>query len=114
MPLAEAIADGVPDGPSATLTREDSWTDVPLVEGVALIGDAEDSCTCSVSGDRTVPVWQRSPGDQASRRALVGERTTMLEPSIHLILGQQQLAGELIFSSTRLKQMRHADVALVS
>ena len=32
VPLAEAIADGVPVAPSATLTGEDSWTDVPLVE----------------------------------------------------------------------------------
>jgi 2-polyprenyl-6-methoxyphenol hydroxylase-like FAD-dependent oxidoreductase len=40
LPHARAIANGTPIGPCATLTGEDTWTDAPFVEGVALIGDA--------------------------------------------------------------------------
>jgi 2-polyprenyl-6-methoxyphenol hydroxylase-like FAD-dependent oxidoreductase len=40
IPQAEAIANGTPIGPCATLTGEDSWTDVPFAPGIALIGDA--------------------------------------------------------------------------
>ncbi|HEX5415258.1 MAG TPA: NAD(P)/FAD-dependent oxidoreductase [Chloroflexota bacterium] len=40
IPQAEALANATPIGPCATLGAEDTWTDVPFVEGVALIGDA--------------------------------------------------------------------------
>ncbi len=40
LPLGAAIAAGTPSGPCATLGGEDTWTDVPLAPGVALIGDA--------------------------------------------------------------------------
>jgi 2-polyprenyl-6-methoxyphenol hydroxylase-like FAD-dependent oxidoreductase len=40
LPPGPEIADGTPIGPCATLTGEDTWTDVPFVQGVALIGDA--------------------------------------------------------------------------
>jgi 2-polyprenyl-6-methoxyphenol hydroxylase-like FAD-dependent oxidoreductase len=40
LPPGPEIADGTPIGPCATLTSEDTWTDVPFVQGVALIGDA--------------------------------------------------------------------------
>jgi 2-polyprenyl-6-methoxyphenol hydroxylase-like FAD-dependent oxidoreductase len=40
MPLAECLAGGTPLGPCATFGGEDTWADVPFVEGVVLIGDA--------------------------------------------------------------------------
>ena len=40
MPLAQCLADGTPLGPCATFAGEDTWADVPFVEGVVLIGDA--------------------------------------------------------------------------
>jgi 2-polyprenyl-6-methoxyphenol hydroxylase-like FAD-dependent oxidoreductase len=40
MPLAERVANGTPLGPCATFGGEDTWTDVPFVDGVVLIGDA--------------------------------------------------------------------------
>jgi|SRR5262245_4686749 len=40
MQLAERLASGTPLGPCATFGGEDTWTDVPFVEGVVLIGDA--------------------------------------------------------------------------
>ena len=40
LPLAEALARGTPIGPCATFGGEDTWVDVPFVEGVVLIGDA--------------------------------------------------------------------------
>ena len=40
MPLAESLAGGTPLGPCATFGGEDTWTDVPFVEGIVLIGDA--------------------------------------------------------------------------
>jgi 2-polyprenyl-6-methoxyphenol hydroxylase-like FAD-dependent oxidoreductase len=40
MPLAEFLAGGAPLGPCATFGGEDTWVDVPFVEGVVLIGDA--------------------------------------------------------------------------
>lgn len=40
MPLAESLAGGTPLGPCATFGGEDTWVDVPFVEGVVLIGDA--------------------------------------------------------------------------
>jgi len=40
VPQAGAIGSGTPVGPRATLTGEDTWTDVPFVQGVVLIGDA--------------------------------------------------------------------------
>jgi 2-polyprenyl-6-methoxyphenol hydroxylase-like FAD-dependent oxidoreductase len=40
MPLAECLAGGSPLGPCATFGGEDTWADVPFVEGVVLIGDA--------------------------------------------------------------------------
>ena len=35
-----SLANATPSGPCATLDGEDTWTDVPFVEGVVLIGDA--------------------------------------------------------------------------
>ncbi len=40
MPLAESLAGGTPLGPCATFPGEDTWVDVPFVEGVVLVGDA--------------------------------------------------------------------------
>jgi 2-polyprenyl-6-methoxyphenol hydroxylase-like FAD-dependent oxidoreductase len=40
MPLGSAIASGVPIGPCATFEGGDTWTDVPIIPGVVLIGDA--------------------------------------------------------------------------
>lgn len=40
MPLAGHLAEGTPLGPCATFGGEDTWVAVPVVEGVALIGDA--------------------------------------------------------------------------
>jgi 2-polyprenyl-6-methoxyphenol hydroxylase-like FAD-dependent oxidoreductase len=40
MPLAEYLAGGMPLGPCATFGGEDTWIDVPFVEGVVLVGDA--------------------------------------------------------------------------
>lgn len=40
MPLAKHLAGGTPLGPCATFGGEDTWADVPLVDGVVLIGDA--------------------------------------------------------------------------
>jgi 2-polyprenyl-6-methoxyphenol hydroxylase-like FAD-dependent oxidoreductase len=40
MPLAECLAGGSPLGPCATFGGEDTWADVPFVEGVVLVGDA--------------------------------------------------------------------------
>jgi len=40
MPLAEVLAAGTPLGPCATFGGEDTWVEVPFVEGVVLIGDA--------------------------------------------------------------------------
>jgi len=40
MPLAGSLAGGTPLGPCATFGGEDTWVDVPFVEGVVLIGDA--------------------------------------------------------------------------
>ena len=40
LPLAESLAGGTPLGPCATFGGEDTWVDVPFVEGVVLIGDA--------------------------------------------------------------------------
>ena len=40
IPLAEHLAGGTPLGPCATFGGEDTWIDVPFVEGVVLIGDA--------------------------------------------------------------------------
>lgn len=40
LPLAESLARGTPLGPCATFGGEDTWVDVPFVEGVVLVGDA--------------------------------------------------------------------------
>ena len=40
MPLAESLAGGMPLGPCATFGGEDTWVDVPFVEGAVLVGDA--------------------------------------------------------------------------
>ena len=40
MPLAECLAGGTPLGPCATFGGEDTWADIPFIEGVVLIGDA--------------------------------------------------------------------------
>ena len=40
IPQAEEIASATPIGPCATLGAEDTWTDVPFVDGAVLIGDA--------------------------------------------------------------------------
>jgi 2-polyprenyl-6-methoxyphenol hydroxylase-like FAD-dependent oxidoreductase len=40
MPLADCLAGGTPLGPCATFGGEDTWAEVPFVEGVVLIGDA--------------------------------------------------------------------------
>ena len=40
LPLAKSLADGTPLGPCATFGGEDTWVDVPFVEGAVLIGDA--------------------------------------------------------------------------
>jgi 2-polyprenyl-6-methoxyphenol hydroxylase-like FAD-dependent oxidoreductase len=40
MPLAQSLAGGTPLGPCATFGGEDTWVDVPFVDGVVLIGDA--------------------------------------------------------------------------
>jgi 2-polyprenyl-6-methoxyphenol hydroxylase-like FAD-dependent oxidoreductase len=40
LPFGEAIAGGTPTGPCVTLSGEDTWTETPLTDGVALIGDA--------------------------------------------------------------------------
>jgi 2-polyprenyl-6-methoxyphenol hydroxylase-like FAD-dependent oxidoreductase len=40
MPLAEVLAAGTPLGPCATFGGEDTWVEVPFVEGVVLVGDA--------------------------------------------------------------------------
>ena len=40
MPLAEVLAAGTPAGPCATFGGEDTWVDVPFVDGIVLAGDA--------------------------------------------------------------------------
>jgi 2-polyprenyl-6-methoxyphenol hydroxylase-like FAD-dependent oxidoreductase len=40
LPLADCLAGGTPLGPCATFSGEDTWADVPFLEGVAQIGDA--------------------------------------------------------------------------
>jgi 2-polyprenyl-6-methoxyphenol hydroxylase-like FAD-dependent oxidoreductase len=40
LPYHEALGRATPIGPCATMNGEDTWTEVPFVEGVALIGDA--------------------------------------------------------------------------
>ena len=40
LPQGPAIADATPIGPCATLTGEDTWTDDPFADAVALVGDA--------------------------------------------------------------------------
>ena len=40
LPFHEALGRATPIGPCATMSGEDTWTEVPFVEGVVLIGDA--------------------------------------------------------------------------
>jgi 2-polyprenyl-6-methoxyphenol hydroxylase-like FAD-dependent oxidoreductase len=40
LPQSAPVSKATPIGPCATLDAEDTWTDVPFVEGVVLIGDA--------------------------------------------------------------------------
>lgn len=40
VPWHEALRRATPIGPCATMSGEDTWTEVPFVEGVVLIGDA--------------------------------------------------------------------------
>jgi 2-polyprenyl-6-methoxyphenol hydroxylase-like FAD-dependent oxidoreductase len=40
MPLADCLAGGTALGPCATFSGEDTWAEVPFVQGVVLIGDA--------------------------------------------------------------------------
>ena len=40
VPCHEALGRATPIGPCATLSGEDTWTEVPFVEGIVLIGDA--------------------------------------------------------------------------
>jgi 2-polyprenyl-6-methoxyphenol hydroxylase-like FAD-dependent oxidoreductase len=40
VPAAEAVASGIPIGPCATVGAEDTWVDLPIAEGVVLVGDA--------------------------------------------------------------------------
>jgi 2-polyprenyl-6-methoxyphenol hydroxylase-like FAD-dependent oxidoreductase len=40
VPLSEHLANGTPSGPCNSYGNEDTWTDVPYVPGVVLIGDA--------------------------------------------------------------------------
>ncbi len=40
LPYHEALGRATPIGPCATMSGEDTWTEVPFVEGVVLIGDA--------------------------------------------------------------------------
>jgi 2-polyprenyl-6-methoxyphenol hydroxylase-like FAD-dependent oxidoreductase len=40
VPLSEHLANGTPSGPCNSYGNEDTWTDVPHVPGVVLIGDA--------------------------------------------------------------------------
>ena len=40
MPDSEALADATPVSPCATYANEDTWVDVPVRDGVVLIGDA--------------------------------------------------------------------------
>ncbi len=40
VPLSEHLANGTPSGPCNSYGNEDTWTDVPYVAGVVLIGDA--------------------------------------------------------------------------
>jgi 2-polyprenyl-6-methoxyphenol hydroxylase-like FAD-dependent oxidoreductase len=40
VPCHEALGRATPIGPCATMSGEDTWTDVPFVEGIVLIGDA--------------------------------------------------------------------------
>jgi 2-polyprenyl-6-methoxyphenol hydroxylase-like FAD-dependent oxidoreductase len=40
LPYGQAFARGVPIGPCATYSGEDTWTDTPFADGVVLIGDA--------------------------------------------------------------------------
>ena len=39
-PFYEAVGRATPIGPCATMSGEDTWTEVPFVEGVVLVGDA--------------------------------------------------------------------------
>ena len=40
VPRHEALGRATPIGPCATMGGEDTWTDVPFVEGIVLVGDA--------------------------------------------------------------------------
>jgi 2-polyprenyl-6-methoxyphenol hydroxylase-like FAD-dependent oxidoreductase len=40
VPCHEALGRATPIGPCATMSGEDTWTEVPVVEGIVLIGDA--------------------------------------------------------------------------
>jgi 2-polyprenyl-6-methoxyphenol hydroxylase-like FAD-dependent oxidoreductase len=40
VPCHEALGRATPSGPCATMGGEDTWTEVPFVEGIVLIGDA--------------------------------------------------------------------------
>jgi len=40
VPRSECLANGTPSGPCNSYGNEDTWTDVPYVAGVVLIGDA--------------------------------------------------------------------------
>jgi 2-polyprenyl-6-methoxyphenol hydroxylase-like FAD-dependent oxidoreductase len=40
MPLARSLSTSTPIGPCATFEADEAWMDIPLIEGVVLIGDA--------------------------------------------------------------------------
>jgi 2-polyprenyl-6-methoxyphenol hydroxylase-like FAD-dependent oxidoreductase len=44
VPFHEALGRATPIGPCATMGGEDTWTEVPFVEGIVLIGDAGGYC----------------------------------------------------------------------